>query len=509
MPTHRRIYSRPREPTQLTAAAARRATIDFNSDGPIRVNLGRICYRKRERRHLSEAWLLDQATFDRNRVKLVNDILIFVHTKRAQIADSSVYKHITSFLNYVDWADRQGLNPLSTGSDSTLHYWIDHEIWGNVKTAKWREPYAYKQLLYISEVLGWLHDVTLDTLWKGKAIPRKLRRFSTQTQTPDDKAYEKYLIACYDVFRSLNCDGLKQSFPLIVKSRLLKKPLEIWHGTRPPRSGLAGLPGLMQTSFKAANTNLRHTRRIEAANLAVKAFISMLIAVTSLNVGQILSLKMEGSASWIKERSGFYELVAIKNRAKGRQVLFTVSSAFRGEVERYFELRKWLLAEEPSELFIVLRDGKSGNLINMTSSRVVAFNRWLRSQFQIEHMTPRMLRKKKSDRVLSKYRSPLLASWVLQNSAGTIETHYSEGEPQKAASELGLFFKLLRKFSKEYLHPGRPEPKLKVVAKSARTVKLLSGGQCTNYPNPEKNLAYSNRAPDPDCSSRLSLDPCG
>lgn len=188
--------------------------------------------------------------------------------------------------------------------------------------------------------------------------------------------------------------------------------------------------------LEQANTDPNHIKRHWIGQFALKAFIPLFVANTSMNESQLKNLQWSGKYEIAKsDNIGF---VTIKFRACNMEQFFEIKKTFIKHFKKFLYLRQYLcMTEERKYLFLGFKWGKllktpiSGNPIDDFNNKMRFF---IDAHFQ--KLTHRQLRKYKSTYLLSKNYSVSIVSAAMQNSSSTILKYYSEAEEKVAIDEI-------------------------------------------------------------------------
>lgn len=196
---------------------------------------------------------------------------------------------------------------------------------------------------------------------------------------------------------------------------------------------------LMQKSIREANADPRHHRRIELANHAMTAFMTMFQAKTGMSLKQVTVLPWAGSYDKEKAEPKFRVL---KWRAGGKFQTFRVSSDFIKFFEEFLVFRAVLLDGRSSQ-YLFFRLQKNGEVCQFDSQVLQRLEKLLRcidNEFRL--VRTREWRAAKSNVSISNF-NVIIASDALQNEPKTIIDHYAQGSETEQKRQFKLFFERL------------------------------------------------------------------
>jgi hypothetical protein len=259
---------------------------------------------------------------------------------------------------------------------------------------------------------------------------------------------------------------------------------KIWEKRTLARGGIV----IANEQIRSANQDDRYHLRLDLALAAQRAFLLLFLANTGANLSVARAIETDGI---VRASTANQKYRAVKFRANGREVSVVVPVAFMPKLQRFMDLRRYLLGDQECDtLFITLHDGpdksEAGPIHRSALAKQYELTRRIYPDF------PRISAPKIRVTVADYYRRTHdgeVAAAVLGHSEGVADRHYLAGSPIDQKHELTLFFELVSKSAQ----------KQKVVGsrKELEDSKVLEeGGKCSMFGDPQPLI---EGAPSPNC----------
>lgn len=235
-----------------------------------------------------------------------------------------------------------------------------------------------------------------------------------------------------------------------------------------------------------ANSQKYHPERLSLASFGCLAFAALFALETGLN--QAVLEDLDYSESQREDLKGGAVTRAryrgLKFRAKGKEVSATVSLRFFPYLQRYFDLRDYVMQGKAcTKLFVFVNSNGDGAALSSGWYKTSLKRRVKRLGVAVPLMGLRKIRAGKQD-YLIRHATPEVAAALMGHSVSTALRSYSNGSEAQVALEMG-----------DYLD-GLEESVIKI--KEGQVDEMESGvGKCVDYGNPIPIVA---EAPvDPNC----------
>ncbi|MEX3992727.1 hypothetical protein AB4Y35_18375 [Paraburkholderia sp. EG286A] len=233
-----------------------------------------------------------------------------------------------------------------------------------------------------------------------------------------------------------------------------------------------------------ANENKRSGPRISIAKVAMNSFVDMFLANAGMDWEQVRTLQWEGDDFTVERLT--QDFSAVKNRAKGVVVTFTITNVFLPRFRLYLSLRNWVLNGKKCDLLffrpvgICADGGFRIEPLPLASLDLLHVHRRLAPNLVV--VGSREWRSTKTNWNVDRYGTAAAAA-IAQNSRAVVETKYSAGTETNAIKESGEF---LSRLSAKF-----------VSRKHADTKHTSPVGGCNNINHPTPALA--DPPVNPDC----------
>ncbi|MEX4002180.1 integrase [Paraburkholderia sp. EG285A] len=248
----------------------------------------------------------------------------------------------------------------------------------------------------------------------------------------------------------------------------------------------------------SANEDAQSLIRRSHASMAVFCFAALFLAETGINLAQLQTMKWspELAASLQDASVARQKFREVKYRAGGKEITFTVSLGFMPKLKAYLALRKYLVQDAHCDaLFIVVgRSVQARRLIGLPAQFLVQLYCRLNTLgIALPRISARQWRAAKQDWAVSNH-GPVVAARLMGHSLDTALRLYSNGTDAAHKAEMGAF---LASVEKTVLKPGS-DP-----AGSIRSAV----GVCIEFQKPAPIAA--SVTVQPDCRSTEGCLFCG
>ena len=494
---------------------------------PIRVDIGQICYLRRNTSHSSRKHhTFDVASLNAQRVHAVRNLV-------SQLSDlqriggarsHTVREEAYLLVKFVNWADSRGLHQVLCDQQETERALVEYfkALRELVSQSKLRRNSAAGKQKFLRLCLA--SDFVSEAFVQN--APRMRTRSSEYqpTEVPDQGRQGALISWCDALFSTIsrqildfgpypfavtensgstiwmlptfhrrsaagNARGINTAWDADTGELLIFEQLSdlfALRGQRFPRSVAGKLRRKAVVTLEETNSNRFAGIRLVHAALAAYCFATLFLAETGINLAQLLDMEwspelVESLRSPSIVRQKFRE---IKYRAGGREVFFQVSLGFLPKLRTYLELREYLLQEaECTKLFVTLDRadspaGLSDGFLKYLYLRLEALGVTLR------RVSARQWRAAKQDWVVRNH-GPVTAAKIMGHTLETALKAYSNGTDAAHKAEMGAFLASVEKT---------------IVRAGAREQGIGSAvGACVDFHHPEAIAA--GVAVQPDCRS--------
>ncbi len=469
---------------------AEQVILRFGSVGS--VDIGSLCYLHRgtyKRKFVNDSLMVDSSSFDSSRAKRVSELIEFISVcvRHTGQRTSTLFKKFIDFSKvFMAWSDGNGHTDLFDDEDTARNAFrgfvahLRERVIQNQITVNSAARYQIHVLWVLENFLG------IDNLARGVNLLVQNSKATEQTMPPCENTQSKVMALCEALFFGLSelvIEARDYPFRLKMPDYLQWKSNAIWvfphikwcipplddgcydrslqpRGFNYAAGRVASLDEIKQKCptkslkfFKptatlrraqkrisTANQDPRDYARIQAAQMALNAFIDMFVASTAMNATQIIELAWGDDEFKLGvERQGFRTL---KWRAGGKRCSFEISPVFIPKFRRFLNLRRYLLnGVECDYLFFTLgaNAGKSSIPRRLINRFAVSFAESLRRFDPSVNVTAREWRAAKSDWLIKKT-DPATAALILQNSERTLLKSYAAGSPTEHLNEMTRYF---------------------------------------------------------------------
>jgi hypothetical protein len=458
-------------------------------------DIGRICYltrdtssRQRTRR------TFDQTSFSSERAKVVR-LLVAQLSGRMTLGamrPKTVYAALRVVLDFVNWADMQGLHQVLCDEKATadaVHRYFREKREQVSLGSLHRNSVARYQRNLLSMLRELFRD---DDFCTDARVLRSQEAASVPTAVPDAEAQASLLAWADALFNSITTLVLDfKPYPMHVTTArgehlcLVPHPfgrnkgddsrgLLGWNletgeprtreelttrmagaGAKNPRTSSWSIARLTAKNLAAANADAQSPIRRSHASIAVSCFAALFLAETGINLAQLLAMKWSpGLAASLQDASvARQKFREVKYRAAGKDVTFTVSLGFMPKLKTYLALREYLVQDADCDgLFIVV-----GNQVQLrrpiglpTEFLALLYARLNKLGIVLPRINARQWRAAKQDWAVSNH-GPIVAAKLMGHSLATALRSYSNGTDAAHKAEMGAFLALVEK---TVLKPG-------------------------------------------------------
>jgi integrase len=493
-----------------------------------RADVGRFCFLKRD---TSSKRLEDQRfdSLDDERIKAVRRLIeYFSEATELGSSPNTLHARYRDLNRFVNWADERGHHGVLCDRDETetaLGVYGDEQRELASQSQLNRNTVASAQLNLKVTLCGFFGD---DHFGADIKQLRFSRKHVVPTEVPDAESLALLIAWADAVFSSISSHVLEfkpYPFPIVtpfgetilvvphascvsrrdgessrglvawnLETGEIRSYKELWErfkaqGRKKFRQNAYNVRKTAAGHLEAAN-KMHSTLRREHALTAALAFAALFLAETGINLTQLLAMKWSPELSESLESASVVrqKFRAVKYRAGGKEIGFTVSIAFMQRLRTYLELRKYLVQGSPLDALFVARGLGSGDeTVALSSEFLVQF--YVRLEVfgvTLPRVTARQLRAAKQDWAMSNH-DPAVAAELMGTTLETAIRAYSNGTASAQRAEFGALFASIEKTilgAEEPLPPGSIKGAL---------------GACVDFQHPEP---ISPEAPvKPDCKS--------
>ena len=460
-----------------------------------RCDLGQICYLTRDTSSRPRTrHTFDHTSFSSERARVVR-LLVMQLSGRMTLGamrPTTVYAVLRAVLQFVNWADRQGLHQVLCDEKATaeaVHRYF-REKRDQVSLGRLRRNSAAVCQHYLLSMLRELFGN--DDFCANARVLRRKQAASVPTAVPDAEAQTSLLAWADALFTSINTLVLDfRPYPVHVTTErgehlclvphssgrkkgddsrgLLGWNLETGEprtreeltkrmagaGSKDPCWSAWSIARLTAKNLAAANADAQSPIRRSHASIAVSCFAALFLAETGINLAQLVAMKWSpGFAASLPDASvARQKFREVKYRAAGKEVTFTVSLGFMPKLKAYLALREYLVQDTDCDaLFIAV--GHYAQLRRLTGLSTEFLDRLYRRLDTLGIVLPRVnarqWRAAKQDWAVSNH-GPVVAARLMGHSLATALRSYSNGTDAAHKAEMGVFLALVEK---TVLKPG-------------------------------------------------------
>lgn len=452
--------------------------------GRNRIDIGAYCFSVRDKRANSRSGVkkVDLDSLCPIRVAVVDLIIKFFFSQRHQAGKSldTVHAYWAEYKYFFEWCEAQddfpNLLDATARRNSVQDYCAELHIQYRLNPMA-TNKYSNRQ----KAAIGFTSIIFSDEL-VGQGIPKIYfnSNINSPTEAPEEEAQAKSYAMCQAVYVGFSnffkknlrypfrwelpayLGGAIWVFPCLVKfmspfnnyRQILRRSSRAYNFEQGVLRSLSELAVIYKNSDTAyacrklavktlsdANADPRHFRRIELANHAITAFMSIFQANTGMNLTQVTSLPWKGGFEVEKADQGFR---VVKWRAGGVVIKFRTTMAFIALFKEFLEFRSILLQDRVSATLFFHLHSKRGvySIDSGIQHRFEEFLRKVDSNFKL--LRTRQWRSAKSDSVIQRNSISTTAD-SLQNTSSTVRIHYIEGRESDQKRQFKSFFEALSK----------------------------------------------------------------
>jgi hypothetical protein len=458
-------------------------------------DIGRICYLTRDTSSRQRTrHTFDHTSFSSERARAVRLLVAQLSARMTlgAMRPKTVYAALRVVLDFVNWADRQGLHQVLCDEKATAEavhsYFREKREQVSLGNLQRRSAAEYQRSL-----LSMLRDFFgNDDFCTDARVLRQQRKASVPTAVPDAEAQASLLAWADALFTSISTLVLDfRQYPMHVttargehlclvphpygrkkgddsrgllgwnletgelrtQEELTKRMTEA--GAKHPRKSSWSIARLTAKNLAAANADAQSPIRRSHASIAVSCFAALFLAETGINLAQLLAMKWSpGLAASLRDASiARQKFREVKYRAAGKEVTFTVPLGFMPKLKAYLALREYLVQDADCDaLFIVV-----GNRAQLrrpiglsTEFLVLLYSRLNKLGIVLPRINARQWRAAKQDWVVSAH-GAVVAARLMGHSLATALRSYSNGTDAAHKAEMGAF---LASVEKTVLKPG-------------------------------------------------------
>ncbi|WP_154861840.1 hypothetical protein [Pseudomonas fluorescens] len=430
------------------------------------VDIGIFCYKERSRTKAKKS-VNNQSLIPTRCEALRNwteSAIERVQIKNLQpVTVGSKFERLTVFLDYADSALLKDPCEDAESYANALRSYTNHLR----NTFSTERSASYLQLLQSEAIRSgsWFFPQTTTDFKNNLFLIRAPKHSKKQTTTPSEEEMQQSLSISSKIFNQLFDITMQfTKFPCQVnfdKDPTWIIPSNPWYvGSVEKKSKTwnyqAGRPLTQDETTDSVDTwrktSIRTQKTIDRANseqytqlrymlasFARDAFLALFCANSGLNEKQIIDLPED--LEIIKDTNN-HLLCAIKNRSGGKKIYGTITHVFRPSLEKYIDLRKYLLRDKQHpKLFFRTCSTEDLTLNDLDEGALVKYYDKIDKTLQIDipKLGYRRLRKFKSI-WLRKHRGVKVSANSMGHTPRTSDTNYSEENKETAETEMTTFF---------------------------------------------------------------------
>jgi hypothetical protein len=242
--------------------------------------------------------------------------------------------------------------------------------------------------------------------------------------------------------------------------------------------------------LSAANTDMRHYKRLRLAKTAHDCFVGIFAAASGLNEASIINIEWTGEFETIKGKKGMRTLTVMKYRGGPHISSFSMHVSFFSVFNQYLKLREYILnGAEHAHLFIGLTASGDGAIQKLKRTTIIDLCRFLKLTVDpnFPKISYRDLRAYKDYFIVMKSGIKIAAS-ILQHSEKIQLSNYTGINEKNAIDQIAA---ALRDFTQMF---------------SAGKTNSVPGGGCA-----EKQASPIQAPPlgyEPDCKNQTGCIYC-
>ena len=459
-----------------------------------RSDIGQICYLTRDTSNTQRTRrTFDHTSFSSERARIVR-LLVTQLSERLTLGamrPNTVYLALRVVLEFVNWADKQGLHQVLCDEKATadaVHRYFrekrEQVSLGNLS----RNTVGHNQRNLLASLREFFGN---DDFCANARALSSAQDASVPTAVPDSESQAALLAWADALFSSISTLVLDfKPYPVRVTTArgdsLCLVPhthdrsegadshgLRGWNletgvprtreelttrmagaGAKNPRQRSWAIARLTAKYLTAANEDARSPIRRAHASMAAVCFAALFLAETGVNRAQLLAMKWspELAASLQDASVVRQKFREVKYRAGGKEVTFTVSLGLMPKLKAYLALREYLVQGANCDaLFIVVEHRAQRRLIGLPAHFLAQlYSRLDTLGIVLPRISARQWRAAKQDWAVSNH-GPVIAARLMGHSLVTALRSYSNGTDAAHKAEMGAF---LASVEKTLLKPG-------------------------------------------------------
>ena len=513
--------------------------------GVFRVDIGRVCYTKREKdihnyfhaANQYEAARIDVSSLSQERIQWVSRYLEYISQKNMR--NETIRGILYQLKNFFNYCDFEGTQP-TTFDDLIVNYQsYQLVLLQKVRSAIYSASTVYKLLRVNREFIKIAFNLSDAEIL---AFIPKHRHRETTLKTRDSSLddLEKYIQTCILCFNHFADSVLENRYPVQVKLLDSDDEFLYWHA--PSIQELKSIPNCLDKagnlaafsdiekalscyfeSDRARKDFYRHSlvrnrekwmndsfcpRKIYAYNFSVYCFFRIYVAFTAANVQPSLDLKIS-DLDVSKIGSGSFAKI-YKHRA-GKKVHFTSSSYLKRLLLKYLKLRSWVNDQEYAQdqevddyLFVGISERKK--MIRLVQN--AGWSTMNNSLFfkRIKPISLREIRGLAGEYVIKQSKGKLsLVAKKLNNTITTVAKSYTSIDLESQAIEMNEFHEGVSLKIQQFNRDTCDIIPINIVEENhvSGKVERIATGSCSNLSSvdPIRAIGFNENAPEPECGT--------
>ena len=513
--------------------------------GVFRVDIGRVCYTKREKdihnyfhaANQYEAARIDVSSLSQERIQWVSRYLEYISQKNMR--NETIRGILYQLKNFFNYCDFEGTQP-TTFDDLIVNYQsYQLVLLQKVRSAIYSASTVYKLLRVNREFIQIAFNLSDAEILAFIPKPRH-RETTLKTRDSSLDDLEKYIQTCILCFNHFADSVLENRYPVQVKLLDSDDEFLYWHA--PSIQELKSIPNCLDKagnlaafsdiekalscyfeSDRARKDFYRHSlvrnrekwmndsfcpRKIYAYNFSVYCFFRIYVAFTAANVQPSLDLKIS-DLDVSKIGSGSFAKI-YKHRA-GKKVHFTSSSYLKRLLLKYLKLRSWVNDQEYAQdqevddyLFVGISERKK--MIRLVQN--AGWSTMNNSLFfkRIKPISLREIRGLAGEYVIKQSKGKLsLVAKKLNNTITTVAKSYTSIDLESQAIEMNEFHEGVSLKIQQFNRDTCDIIPINIVEENhvSGKVERIATGSCSNLSSvdPIRAIGFNENAPEPECGT--------
>ena len=513
--------------------------------GVFRVDIGRVCYTKREKdihnyfhaANQYEAARIDVSSLSQERIQWISRYLEYISQKNMR--NETIRGILYQLKNFFNYCDFEGTQP-TTFDDLIVNYQsYQLVLLQKVRSAIYSASTVYKLLSVNREFIQIAFNLSDAEILAFIPKPRH-RETTLKTRDSSLDDLEKYIQTCILCFNHFADSVLENRYPVQVKLLDSDDEFLYWHA--PSIQELKSIPNCLDKagnlaafsdiekalscyfeSDRARKDFYRHSlvrnrekwmndsfcpRKIYAYNFSVYCFFRIYVAFTAANVQPSLDLKIS-DLDVSKIGSGSFAKI-YKHRA-GKKVHFTSSSYLKRLLLKYLKLRSWVNDQEYAQdqevddyLFVGISERKK--MIRLLQN--AGWSTMTNSLFfkRIKPISLREIRGLAGEYVIKQSKGKLsLVAKKLNNTITAVAKSYTSIDLESQAIEMNEFHEGVSLKIQQFNRDTCDIIPINIVEENhvSGKVERIATGSCSNLSSvdPIRATGFNKNAPDPECGT--------